>query len=262
MKRNIYISIIAFIASISAQASSFNLQFERPANYTVVIDGMNYPVYNSRFTIPVIRPGRHHLVIESYAAPVNQRRRPMPIVLYNGPLDIREYSEIFATLDHHGFHIDRVIPQRQSNYNRRHHYHFPYNDNNNRYDQYNDCEEYRDNNDDYYDQGDDRDNDGYGNNNNNRFLNSRDFDALKHSISNAQFESTKRTVAMAGISQNNLSIYQLKEIIQLFSFESTKLEIAKYAYNYSSDKSRFYILSDAFTFDSSKDEIARLSGRR
>ncbi len=57
---------------------------------------------------------------------------------------------------------------------------------------------------------------------------------------------------------NDLSIDQIAELLKLFSFESTKLEVAKYAYNYTSDKSEFYQLANEFTFDSNKNEITRM----
>ncbi len=273
MKLNLYILAMAFIASVTARASSFYLHFDRPSNYTVSIDGYNYQVNGLSFKSPDLQPGRHNLSITSFAMPVNQRRRPMQVMLYNGPLMVREFSNIFASLGYQGFHIDRVIAERQYDNRCRHSNDYRYNDQgesgNDEDDYYNNNYNYNDNNNNCRDNKNTNGRDYYGNNNtedysgnNYLYMNTRDFDAFKQSIMNCSFESTKRNIAMSGISQNQLSVYQIREIIQLFTFESTKLEIAKYAFNYTNDKNKYYILNDAFSFDSSKDELARLAGSR
>jgi hypothetical protein len=43
--------------------------------------------------------------------------------------------------------------------------------------------------------------------------------------------------------------------MKLFSFEATKLEFAKYAYNKVSDKENYYLVNDAFQFESSIEEL-------
>ena len=45
-------------------------------------------------------------------------------------------------------------------------------------------------------------------------------------------------------------------MLQLFSFEDTKLSMAKFAYAYVADPSNYYTLNDIFSFDSSKDELS------
>jgi hypothetical protein len=41
----------------------------------------------------------------------------------------------------------------------------------------------------------------------------------------------------------------------LFSFESTRLDFAKFAYAYTLDLRNYYKLNDAFTFESSIDDL-------
>jgi len=48
----------------------------------------------------------------------------------------------------------------------------------------------------------------------------------------------------------------VKELVGLFTFESSKLEIAKAAYGRTIDKNNFYQVNDAFTFSSSVDELS------
>ncbi len=82
-----------------------------------------------------------------------------------------------------------------------------------------------------------------------------DFNAAKTSISSKSFEDSKVTVAKQVIDANCLSTRQVKEIMQLMTFEENKLTIAKYAYNKTTDPNNYFQLNDAFTFESSIDEL-------
>ena len=44
---------------------------------------------------------------------------------------------------------------------------------------------------------------------------------------------------------------QVKEVMGLFSFEESKLEFAKFAYDRTTDKNNYYIVNDAFDFEAS-----------
>ncbi len=82
-----------------------------------------------------------------------------------------------------------------------------------------------------------------------------DFQSAKNSISAKSFEDSKLTIAKQVTSANCLLCSQVKEIMKLFSFESTRLEYAKYAYKYTYDKGNYYKLNDAFQFESSTEEL-------
>lgn len=86
---------------------------------------------------------------------------------------------------------------------------------------------------------------------------SADFDALKASISAKGFESTKLAVAAQALQSNKMTSRQVKELMDLMSFESTKVQIAKYAYSRVVDKQNFYIVHDAFAFSSSSEELLK-----
>jgi hypothetical protein len=43
--------------------------------------------------------------------------------------------------------------------------------------------------------------------------------------------------------------------MKLFSFESSRLEFAKFAYKYTWDINNYFLLNDAFDFESSIDEL-------
>ena len=106
--------------------------------------------------------------------------------------------------------------------------------------------------DDDYDHNNDDWNNGYGN-----VIRDRDFTAAKEQIKKEWFENTRLTIAKQIIDANNFRASQVKEIVTLFTFENNKLEIAKYAYRKTVDKQNYFQVNDAFTFSSSKDELAR-----
>jgi hypothetical protein len=88
-------------------------------------------------------------------------------------------------------------------------------------------------------------------------MNQPSFDQFKEILRKERFDNTKLVLAKQAIASNWLCAAQVKEVAGLFNFESSKLDIAKYSYKYTTDKNNYFILNDAFTFSSSKEELAR-----
>lgn len=82
-----------------------------------------------------------------------------------------------------------------------------------------------------------------------------DFQSAKKSIASKSFEDSKLTLAKQIVSANCVLSSQVKDILGIFGFESTRLEFAKYAYKYTYDKKNYYKINDAFQFESSMDEL-------
>jgi hypothetical protein len=78
-----------------------------------------------------------------------------------------------------------------------------------------------------------------------------EFANLINVIRNRPFDSTRRQLAAQALSSNYFTSTQIRSMLTLFSFESSRLEVAKLAYTSVVDPERFYIVFDAFTFDSS-----------
>jgi hypothetical protein len=81
------------------------------------------------------------------------------------------------------------------------------------------------------------------------------FEDMKRSVESKSFEDSKLTIAKQIVNNNCLLCSQVKEIILLFSFEATRLDFAKYCYGYTYDTGNYYKINDAFTFESSIDEL-------
>jgi len=89
-----------------------------------------------------------------------------------------------------------------------------------------------------------------------------DFARVISTIQRETFENTQLTVAKQITASNILCAAQIAQICNLFAFESTKLDFAKYAYPYCSDKNNYFLINDVFTFSSSKEELNKFIFRQ
>ncbi|MCB9187044.1 MAG: DUF4476 domain-containing protein [Flavobacteriales bacterium] len=81
------------------------------------------------------------------------------------------------------------------------------------------------------------------------------------SIKAQWFDSDRIRVAKQIIRTNPISSQQIAEIMQLMSFESSRLEIAKFSYQFATDRENFFIVNDVFWFSSSVRELDRFINR-
>ncbi len=83
---------------------------------------------------------------------------------------------------------------------------------------------------------------------------------LENVMFNAVFESDRRIIAEEAISTHKVNAKKIYHILNMFDFESTKLEVAKFAYRYCIDKRNYYIVNKAFSFGSSIRELNNYIG--
>lgn len=91
--------------------------------------------------------------------------------------------------------------------------------------------------------------------NNNR-INPEEFGGMCDAIKKESFESTKMELAKNFFGDRELSSAQVLQVTKLFTMESNRLEFSKYAYARTYDRKNYYKVYDAFTFSSSKKELA------
>ncbi len=87
-------------------------------------------------------------------------------------------------------------------------------------------------------------------------MNSTNFSSAKSTIANANFDESKLNTAKSILKANCLSTDQVVELCNLFSFEQSKLDFAKAAYNKTTDKANYFKVSNVFDFDASKEELS------
>jgi hypothetical protein len=107
-------------------------------------------------------------------------------------------------------------------------------------------------------------NNGYGNNSGygnegsfGRTLSDVDFNRVLDNISRERSENNMLKSATQIINTNYVTSEQVKEMLQLFSFENNKLSLAELAYDKTVDKRNYFVVNDVFSYGSSKDELAR-----
>ena len=86
-------------------------------------------------------------------------------------------------------------------------------------------------------------------------MSSQDFQSAKQTIASKSFEDSKLAIAKQIVNSNCLTSGQVRDLVQLFDFEDTKLKFAKYCYGYTYDLGNYYKVNDAFEFESSIDEL-------
>jgi hypothetical protein len=88
-------------------------------------------------------------------------------------------------------------------------------------------------------------------------MNDREFSQVLQSISKEWLETNKLKSATQIVKSNSLTSAQVKQLVLLFNFESNKLELAKQAYPGTVDKKNYFMINDVFSFNSSREDLAR-----
>lgn len=95
----------------------------------------------------------------------------------------------------------------------------------------------------------------YSNNYRNNGCDENTFNEMYEMIKEKLFDSQKVEKAKTFAAKANFTSMQVKRICELMDYDSNKLEFAKYAYEYVVDKGSYFVVENAFTYKSSKDEL-------
>ncbi len=246
MKKYFTLLTLAIMFSLAAfQATAFNslLQISSTCNpyITVQIGHVRYNNPTTMFQLNSLTPGTYNIQVYGW-----NRMLVNQVPIYNGIISIG-YNEVVNTVIT-AFGIAQITHQQlvpqcqpsrpvnqpfQNNYNYNYNYGYTY-----------------------------QDNYGYGTTQNCQYngwipMDMNAFNMLKQSIMNASFESTKKDIVHQAIAQQYFTAVQLRDLLQLFSFESTKVEVAKLAYPHVLDKQNIYSIYDVFSFNSSISQLSR-----
>jgi hypothetical protein len=266
MKNLICTALLAVPVMIAAPALALNselsIAMSDNTKFTLTIDNSYYATPSNTYNVTNLIPGMHRVRMTSAPA-VTYGMQVLPRLLFDGWVNIPENARVIAyPVNMTQLNIVSVVPLVQNVY------YDPYNPygnngynngygNNNGYGGYNTGY----GNGGQCGTGNGYGNNGYGNNGWNNApvyygMSASNFDALKNTIRNQSFDSSKLTVAQQAVASNYLTAAQVAELVQLFSFESSKVDIAKYAYSRTVDRNNYYLVSNAFTYSSSIDELS------
>ncbi|GAA4343965.1 DUF4476 domain-containing protein [Flaviaesturariibacter amylovorans] len=84
-----------------------------------------------------------------------------------------------------------------------------------------------------------------------------EFSGLLAQVKKEWFSSGKQTVVREALVRNYVTVAQVRQLLQQFSFDSERLEAAKVAYDRTVDQRNFYQLLDVFDSQGTKDQLAQ-----
>ena len=93
-------------------------------------------------------------------------------------------------------------------------------------------------------------------------MNNTDFQKLKQTLQGESYDNTKLKIAKQFIAANYFNAAQIKELANIFSYENSKLDIAKFAYDYTIDKGNYFMVNDVFSYSSSKEALMEYIGTK
>lgn len=97
----------------------------------------------------------------------------------------------------------------------------------------------------------------YGNNSysNKTAMSDAELQTLITTMKGVSFEEKMIDVAKSATKNRWVTTQQVRQMLDLFSFEKNKLDLAKYLYDFSSDKNNYYTLVSAFNFSANQKEL-------
>ncbi|MBA3985112.1 MAG: DUF4476 domain-containing protein [Flavobacteriales bacterium] len=88
-------------------------------------------------------------------------------------------------------------------------------------------------------------------------MNYHQFNQFKYFINKERFDLSRMDIIKMSLRFNFFSSSQIKELMHLLSFESSKLEFAKLAFEKVIDPENYYMVVQSLTFSSSKRELTQ-----
>jgi hypothetical protein len=224
-----FFTTIVLLASAGlAQAGYYNSNLSissADGNYFAIsIDGMPYGNPSLHVFTDNLTTGNHYLYIARWGG---SPHFPSYRIIYSGYVFIPEASEVIAIVSRNNFKITAIRPIQclpPTVYYQEPHYVHPQPA--------------------YY------------------AVNDYDFSQMITSITNRSFESTRMQVAKQFINSHFFTSRQVARLLNTMTFESSKLELAKYAFAKTVDKGNYFVVNDMFTFESSITDLSRfISGQ-
>jgi len=234
-----FMSMAAF-ADERPKQSRITIATYENADISVQVDGRRYDERDNTIRISNVNPGYRKIQVYRRESSGGMFGRVRERLIYNSNVYVKPRTEVEIFINRNGraqvqeFDLDRRNDRRDD-------------DRWDRDDRYND----RDNRND--DRWDDRDNNRPGRGG----MSSQSFQSMMQTLRRESFDNTRLTLARQMIDRNSFETSQVREMLQLFSFESNRLDLAKYAYRNTVDRQNYHGLYDVFSFSSSKDELAR-----
>ncbi|MFM7017021.1 MAG: DUF4476 domain-containing protein [Bacteroidota bacterium] len=259
MKNVLYTFFALTVLTLNTYADGFrgklNIRTFNNQTFIVEIDHSHYNNPSKEFTINDITPGDHKIKIWTIDRCQNQNYGTIGNynLTFNGFINVPARTKVKALLTYQNIlKVVSIEPldysfHQECNNNITHSNYYGgngYYTNNSYYDNNGHCDNHNS-----YSTGQHNGYNVYPNNYNNAFCEVKELIALQ------KFDDTRLAICKQYIKTNNINSTQLKELLTLITFESNRVELAKYGYRYVSDPGYFYTVYNVFTFDSSINEL-------
>jgi len=234
---------ISLLAAGPKPKSMLTVKSNDYGDVKVVLDGKRFESSTNAITIQDLNPGYHTIKVyhQKNSGYFNIFGRRYEVV-YNTAMNIKAGTFIQITVDRFG--KTTMVESKMGNGRF---------DRGRGFDRDDRSDRDRDFDFDHDGQWGDYDNNaGYG-----KGMNDREFSQVLREISKEWLETNKMKSATQIVTTNSLTSAQVKQLVLLFNFESNKLELAKQAYANTVDKNNYSMINDVFSFNGSKDELAR-----
>ncbi len=222
------LTAICIAAAVSAGSNQTRLSISTMSAtpISVVIDGQRIQQTENIINIGYLNPGMHTVQIyrmnRNRNGWGNSNPRNLGVLIYNVNLTIRNGMHVDIIINRFGrvFVDEQPIDGRDDNWNN---------------------------------------NNGWWNGQQNGWsctMDNQRFQQLKTAVENESFDENRLNLIKSVLPNNSISSTQVRELMQLMSFERNKLELAKFAYRYTFDRGSYFIVNDVFSFSSSKTELS------
>ncbi|HEY3251337.1 MAG TPA: DUF4476 domain-containing protein [Ignavibacteria bacterium] len=229
--------LAVFQVLLFSQSSYFNISLYDETEFYVIFDNYNYSDPGNYAEFDAVSPGEHSLKVIKYDASTSAQGN----IIFEGKVKIPAGYDIYAVIDE--YNSLNIYKKVKYGLNR------CYCDNRKKCGEKN-GEKYKEPNLETTDEC------KY------KIIRTEDFKDLKNSINNRSFESTNIDIVKTAVNKNYFSSQQVRELLSFFTFEASKLELAKYSYKRVCDQKNFFKVYDAFNFDSSVEELKNyISGK-
>jgi Domain of unknown function (DUF4476) len=231
-------SVFTLTLFAANRPSQLSVTLPGNSNIRVVIDNSRYENSDNSITIGDLSNGYHSIKV--YEVKNQSRFFNNSKLVYSSSVLIKPAYQVNIMINRNGKAIineQRLFDDRK--YNDR--------DHDDRVERNNDYP-YKDRNDNRYERDD--------NNRGGCQMSSERFSKAMFILERENFDNTRFTIAKEIVEDNYLSAGQVKQMLQLFSFDVNKLELAKYAYSKTIDKNNYFMLYDVIALNSYKERLA------
>ncbi len=203
-------------------ASELHLRLHDNAVFSIRIDNQEYPHISNRHVISNLKPGRYHLQVVKYKVVHHgfAVSYQFPQVVFSGPVNIRGRSRITAMIDHRGrYRVESTRPLQHAPVVQPVAHTAP----------------------------------GYGSAL--PLMTPHAFAMLQNTMANTNFDNARLSVAQQAIGSGFVTAEQVYLLMGMLTFESNRLKLAQFAYRNTIDKHNYFIVHNAFSFNSSKNRL-------